>query len=320
MNIQELRDFLENHQIKIYFFTIFTSLFISLFFPKLSFETLINPALAFMLFVTFLQVPISSLVKAFKNLRFLFALLISNFVLIPILVLGLIQFLPDNFLLKLGVLFVLLTPCVDYVVTFSHLGKADSKLLLASTPILLIVQMLLLPVYIGIFLGEEAALYIEIEPFLEAFLTLIVFPFFLAALMQVFSRKSVFMEKSSEILSLFPVISTAFVLFVVIVSVIAKFSQALNEIFYALPIYVVFSIFAPIVAILFAKVFALKKEEKVALAFSSSTRNSLVILPLALAIPNALPIVPAVIVMQTFVELFSEIIYIYIFRKYMNKA
>ena len=68
------------------------------------------------------------------------------------------------------------------------------------------------------------------------------------------------------------------------------------------------------------KLFKLKKEEKVSIAFSSGTRNSLVILPLALAVPNALPILPAVIVTQTFIELIAEIIYIRIFTKLDKKA
>ncbi|XOT98248.1 arsenic resistance protein, partial [Alcaligenes pakistanensis] len=35
---------------------------------------------------------------------------------------------------------------------------------------------------------------------------------------------------------------------------------------------------------------------------SSATRNSLVVLPLALAIPGALPLLPAIILTQTLVE------------------
>jgi len=37
-----------------------------------------------------------------------------------------------------------LPPCIDYVITFAQLGRADARLLLASTPILLLVQMVLL--------------------------------------------------------------------------------------------------------------------------------------------------------------------------------
>ncbi|WP_245450777.1 bile acid:sodium symporter [Borborobacter arsenicus] len=108
-----------------------------------------------MLFVTFLQVPLADLGRAFARVRFLAALLVTNFVVVPILVAGLIQFLPAEPMLRLGVLFVLLTPCIDYVVTFSHLGRADARLLLVSTPALLILQMMLLPVYRGFFAGRS---------------------------------------------------------------------------------------------------------------------------------------------------------------------
>ena len=49
---------------------------------------------------------------------------------------------------------------------------------------------------------------------------------------------------------------------------------------------------------------------KRAVAFSAATRNSLVILPLALTVPGALPVVPAVIVAQTLVELVAMLVYI----------
>ncbi|MCT7590521.1 arsenic resistance protein [Aliarcobacter butzleri] len=321
MNFSRTKDLLENQQIIIYFIAISISIFITFFIPNTShFETAINPALALMLFVTFLQVPISELTSAFKNIKFIFALLFSNFIIIPIIVFGLIQFLPDNPLLKLGVLFVLLTPCIDYVVTFSHLGKANAKLLLSSTPILLIIQMVLLPIYLNIFLGEEASLLVEISPFIEAFIFLILIPFSLATIFQIWSKKSNLGEKIVDVFNILPVPSTALVLFIVILAVVPRLSLAINDILYVIPIYVAFAILAPIVGLNVGKLFKLKKEEKVSIAFSSGTRNSLVILPLALAVPNALPLLPAVIVTQTFVELIAEIIYIRIFTKLDKKA
>lgn len=321
MNFIKLKDFMENYQILIYFITIVFALLIASFIPNTSsFESFINPALALMLFVTFLQVPINELKEAFKKTKFIFALLFSNFVLIPILVFALIQFLPDNPLLKLGVLFVLLTPCVDYVVTFSHLGKANSKLILASTPILLIVQMLLLPVYLTIFLGETASNLVEINPFIEAFIFLILIPFTLAMFFQIFYKKNIYVEKLVDFFNLLPVPSTAFVLLVVILSVVPQLSRVLNDVLFIVPIYIAFAIIAPIIGFSVGKVFKFSTDEKSAVAFSSATRNSLVILPLALSVPNALPLLPAVIVMQTFIELISSIIYIYIFRKINKKG
>jgi ACR3 family arsenite transporter len=46
------------------------------------------------------------------------------------------------------------------------------------------------------------------------------------------------------------------------------------------------------------------------MAFSSATRNSLVVLPLALAVPGAVPLLPAIIVTQTMIELVAELIFI----------
>ena len=127
------------------------------------------------LFVTFLQVPLAELGRAFGRLRFLGALLAVNFVAVPLLVAVLVQFVPNDPIIRLGVLLVLLCPCIDYVVTFAHLGRADAKLLLASTPALLIVQ-ILLPIYLRLFLGSAASDLVQAGPFLHTFLWLIAIP------------------------------------------------------------------------------------------------------------------------------------------------
>src|SRR5690606_7898948 len=136
------------------------------------------------LYVTFLQVPLPALRGAFTQRRFLAALLVTNFVAIPLLVGALSFALPADPLLRFGVLLVLLAPCIDYVVTFAHMGKADARLLLASTPMLLLAQMLLLPLYLGIMLGAEAAALVQAGPFIEAFVWLIAVPLLLAVCTQ----------------------------------------------------------------------------------------------------------------------------------------
>jgi ACR3 family arsenite efflux pump ArsB len=151
------RDRLERHQVIIYFTAVVLAGTIAALVPGTdALEGAINPALALMLFVTFLQVPLADLGHAFTRIRFLSALMVSNFIVVPLLVALLVQFLPADPMMRLGVLLLLLTPCIDYVVTFSHIGHADARLLLASTPALLIAQMLLLPVYLGVLLGDAA--------------------------------------------------------------------------------------------------------------------------------------------------------------------
>ena len=76
MTIGELRDRLESRQVLIYFAAVGIGVIVAMLVSGTErLEPAVNPALALMLFVTFLQVPIASLRKAFRNGRFFGALL-----------------------------------------------------------------------------------------------------------------------------------------------------------------------------------------------------------------------------------------------------
>ncbi|SDP62867.1 hypothetical protein [Halobacillus aidingensis] len=76
------------------------------------------------------------------------------------------------------------------------------------------------------------------------------------------------------------------------------------------PLYVVFMVIMPIIAKYVARWFKLGVKSGRALIFSGTTRNSLVVLPLALALPEIGNMVAAVIITQTIIELISELVYI----------
>ena len=311
MNTSELRDGLEARQVWIYFAAVIVATAIGFVIPGTAvLESAINPALALMLFVTFLQVPVAALGRALQELRFLGTLLAVNFIAVPLLVLGLMQFLPADPLIRLGVLMVLLCPCIDYVVTFAHLGRADARLLLASTPVLLIAQMALLPIYLRLFLGAEAAAYVQPGPFIHAFVWLIAIPFVLAALVQTWAARSKTGERVSSGLGLAPVPATALVLFIVVAAVMPQLGQTLDRTLSVVPVYVAFSVLAPLIGWAVSRLAGLTPEAGRAVAFSAGTRNSLVVLPLALVVPGAIPLVPAIIVTQTLIELLAELVYI----------
>ncbi len=314
--LSRLRDRLENHQVFIYFAVVVLAGLCAALLPGTeALEGAINPALALMLFVTFLQVPLAELRHAFTRLRFLGALLSANFVFVPLLVAGLAAFLPHDPMLTLGVLLVLLTPCIDYVVTFSHIGRADARLLLAATPALLIAQLLLLPVYLSLFLGKAAAELVQLGPFLEAFVWLIAAPLALVVLTQRWAARSPVGARLAGRLGLLPVPATALVLFIVVVSVTPQLGAARDAALRAAPLYVAFAVLAPLIGWGVARLARLDAPAGRALAFSSATRNSLVVLPLALAVPGGMPVLPAVIVTQTLVELLSSLVYMRVMPK-----
>lgn len=314
--MQNIRETLEKRQVSVYFVAVFIAVLTALLARgTAALEYWINPALAIMLFATFLHVPLVDLGRAFTRGRFIAALLISNFIAVPLLVTVLVQFLPPEPLVRLGVLLVLLTPCIDYVVTFAHLGRADARVLLAATPTLLVVQMLLLPFYLGLLLGNNAAILVQPGPFVDAFVWLIAVPFSLAGAVQLWAARSRVGERLSSALGLLPVPATAVVLFIVVAAVLPQLGPATHVALRVIPPYVAFAAIAPLIGWSIGRVFRLDPRAGRAVAFSAGTRNSLVVLPLALAVPGAVPILPAVIVTQTLVELIGELLYVRLIAK-----
>lgn len=302
--MEHTKEQLEAVQVRIYFVAILLGALTGLLVPNTGvFEAVINPALILMLFATFLQVPLAQLGTAMRNIRFISALLISNFLVLPAVSVGVLQFLPDDAMLRLAVLFVLLAPCIDYVISFTHLGGGNARLLLAMTPVLLLLQMVLIPVYLGLALGDQVSQLVSAKPFVHAFVWLIAFPLLLAASVQKMEKRTKFGTRMMSALDFLPVPATAIVLFVVLASVMPQIGLAQRAALLAVPVYVAFAIIAPVTGGLVARAFRLDAPAVRALAFSASYRNSLVILPFAFAVPGGVPLLPAVILTQTITEL-----------------
>ncbi|WP_431810909.1 arsenic resistance protein [Lysinibacillus sp. FW12] len=307
------REKLENNQVFLYVIVLLIAAGVGLLAPFVGeqLDVTISFVIAILMFSMFSQIPFTALKESFANRRFVGALLTVNYVAVPIVVWLLTMLLPKHPPLLLGVYLVLLTPCIDYVIVFTALGRGNEKAMLISTPILFFTQMLLLPLYLWLFLGKEASRIVEASPFLEAFLVLIVLPLVIAISLQLFAKKSQVGDQLIHLSAWLPVPFMALTLFVVVASQIGKLSASLEWIIKVIPIYILFMVIMPILSKFIGKTFKLDSKSGRALVFSGSTRNSLVVLPLALALPeNINTLVAAIIVTQTMVEIIGEIIYI----------
>lgn len=126
----------------------------------------------------------------------------------------------------------------------------------------------------------------RVGPFVEAFLFLIVIPLLLAVVTQVLSRGKASGERIMNATAWLPVPMMAFALIVVVASQIGKVYNDMAIIVNVIPIYVAFLIIMPWISRFIATGFGLNPGAGRALIFSSATRNSLVVLPLALALPG----------------------------------
>jgi ACR3 family arsenite efflux pump ArsB len=307
------REQLEQNQIPLYFVAVALAAVLGLLVPSAAgaLEALVTPAIAVLMYAMFLQIPFLDLRTGLGNRRFMGALLLANFVLVPLLVWAGTRGLVEQPAVLVGALLVLLTPCIDYVVVFTHLGKGDARLTLAATPVLLLVQLAMLPLYLALMLGGVGHVEISVAPFVEAFVLLIALPLLLAVATSAGARRSAVVSKWNDAWAWLPVPAMALVLIAVIGSQIGVVASRLDDLLPVVPVYVGFAVLAPLLGWFVARLFRLSTGEARAVTFSAATRNSLVVLPLALALPESIrALAAAAVITQTLVELVSELVYV----------
>lgn len=296
---------MDAHQVALYLAAIGAGAAVGLLAPVAArpLEYAITPALALVLTATFIGVPFAAVTKALADMRFLAVVLVVDFVALPLVVFGLSRLVADDAALLLGVLLVLLTPCVDYVIVFTGLAGGARERLLAATPLLMIAQILLLPLYLWSMAGPGVVGVVEVAPFVEAFVVLIVIPLLIAVTVQAAARRWWWAERVKVCAERAMVTLMMVTLAVVVGSQVAAVSGAIGALLAVVPIFAAFVVIAAVVGALCARAARLGVAERRAVVFSGVTRNSLVVLPLALALPVEFALAPLVVVTQTLVEL-----------------
>lgn len=303
---------LERQQVWVYLVAILAGLVFGSFQFELAmlFETLLWPILGLLLYATFVQVPLLHLNDAFRDRRFIMAVLIGNFILLPLMVWGLVQFLPDDPALRLSVLLVLLLPCTDWFITFSQLGGGNVPRAISITPINLLLQLLLLPIYLWLMAGAELSTVLKLIDIWPA-AALVLAPLLLAAVseswIEAHPKRSLWRNR----LAWLPVPLLALVVFLIASAQVNVVIGALAFMPVVVPIFMMFLLLAALVAWVLARWLRLPTDQGRTLAFSLGTRNSFVILPFALALPVGWEVVAVIIVVQSLVELFGMVFYLW---------
>ncbi|MGF2948719.1 arsenic resistance protein [Microbacterium alcoholitolerans] len=305
-------EWMERAQIWLYLAALVIGAAVGLVVPAVAHQAqfAINPALGLLLYSTFLGVPFVQIRQSFRDWRFLCTVLVVNFVLVPIVVFLLSRIVAHDHVLLVGVLFVLLTPCVDYVIVFTGLAGGAKERLLAAAPLLMLVQMLLLPFYLWLFVGTELVEMIDPAPFVEAFLLLIVLPLVAAGITQFAAARARWgaVMQATVLNAMVPLMMVT--LAFVVASQIADVGGHLGLLLLAILVYVLFAaVMVPLGAVA-GRVAGLDMPARRAIVFSGATRNSLVVLPLVLALPSAFDLAPLVVVTQTLVELLVMVVFV----------
>lgn len=316
---------LEQHQVWIYLAATLVGIVFGKLAPAImpSLAAALWPLLAILLYATFTQIPLQELRTALQQKRFLTAALVGNFVAIPLAIAALLPFAPAQPAIQLGLLLVLLVPCTDWFISFTFLGGGSAKDAVALSPIILVLQLILLPFYLPLLVGDSSFnVQLAQREMIAAFIGLIAVPLLLAWLTQ---RKAYSTSQTKSVqwiaaLGWLPVPTLALVIVLIAATQFDAMSQTFSELLQVIPIFVAFLLIALAFAAIFGKLFKLPQLQKRTLAFSYGTRNSFVVLPLALALPDELGLAAAVIVLQSLVELLGMLLFLCVVPKIWREA
>lgn len=116
----------------------------------------VDPLILTLVSLLFFEISFGTLVGVRKNLRFIGIAWVANFILIPLIGWGIAAlFLSGKPLLFTGLLIYFIAPCTDWFLGFTKLAKGNTSLGSVLLPINLISQLLLYPVFLGLFAGKE---------------------------------------------------------------------------------------------------------------------------------------------------------------------
>ncbi|SDL44961.1 Arsenite efflux pump ArsB, ACR3 family [Franzmannia pantelleriensis] len=307
-----MRERMERHQAWIYLACILAGLALGLWRPTLAamLEPLLWPLLGGLLYATFTQIPLLQVRRGVRDWRFIAALLLGNFVLIPLLVGVATSLLPLSAAVQAGVLLVLLVPCTDWFISFTHLGRGDAGRAIAAAPLLLLGQIVALPAYLWLFLGPGWFQMVLSTQLLGAFAGLILTPLALAWLTERLAKRRAGAKRLVEGLGALPVPLLALVVLAIAASQVTGLGGLGSILLQVLAIFLAYLLLAALLGRLLGRGFGLAPGPARTLTFSFGTRNSFVVLPIALTLPEAWQIAVVVIVFQSLVELFGMVAYL----------
>lgn len=303
---------LERHQFWIYLGAVAVGLGVGsvLGDPAERLEVVIHPLLALLLFATFAQIRIGQVRAALADRRFLAAALVANFVIVPVIVWGLLPLVGDDPAVRFGVALVLLVPCTDWFVTFTHLSRGDTPAAVALTPVNLLAQLALLPLYLWLLLGDTLGGAVDLGSAKIAFLTLIALPLAAAWALQLGDGAQTKRLRISDGLGAAVVPLVAVVILVVATSQVSVVTDSLDVVPRLVGVYGLYAALALAVGVGVARQARLGAPAARTLTFSVGTRNSFVVLPFALAAPAGFELAVVVVVLQSLVELVAMAVYL----------
>lgn len=268
--------------------------------------SLIEPFLMLMLFLVFLSIDLGRFRESFANVGFLSSAVLINFVWTPILafVLG-ILFFNGSIDLRIGLMMLLVTPCTDWYLVFTAVSKGNVNLSSTLLPINLALQILLMPVYLLVFMGESADF--DTISMLGDMAFVLLIPFFAALTVKLLSPRISAVDRLRNAMNDRCDNLQLFFLCLAIVAMFASESQTLTDNLDMMLVMVVplmiFFVAAYAVSSMASRVQRYSFDDTTSLIFTTMARNSPLSLAIAVAVFPDSPLIALVLMIGPLIEL-----------------
>lgn len=267
---------------------------------------LIEVFLMVLLFFVFMGVDIKEITGSFANIKFSAASLIINFLWTPLLafILGKLL-LPGHLDLQIGLLMLLVTPCTDWYLIFTGISRGNVPLGSSILPMNLILQILLLPVYLWLFMGNSVSF--APSQMIISILMVLVMPLTCANLIKWIIRETKYKDRFLDFISRHNDNMQLLFLCLAVIAMFASQGKLILEnpvvfIKLFLPLIIFFAINF-VLAILVGKKLEMPFEDTIALLFTTSARNSPVSLAIAIIAFPSQPMIALALVIGPLIEL-----------------
>ena len=169
----------------------------------------------------------------------------------------------------------------------------------------MLLQALVLPLWLAVAAGSPGAQGggISWRPFAQAFILMIALPMGLSILTRCAAPRVRSADRLASAATALMVPLMMATLLLVVASQVPHVASRPDVVARLVPLFVTFALVMPVVGDVAGRMARQGRQARLALAFSGTTRNSLVVLPLALALPDSMGMAPIAVVTQTLVEL-----------------
>jgi ACR3 family arsenite efflux pump ArsB len=266
-------------------------------------------ALAVMVFLVVVSLPLLSVGRAIAKPRVLVALFAVNLVVVPLVAFILSRVVFQVPELQVGLLLVLLAPGVALSLTTAHEAGGDVESVLGAKPLLFAGQLVIVPLY-TVFLSGGVLGFADLPPTFVVIAGIIVAPSVVALALQWGMTRSATLQRTRTPLThaRVPVIALAVAL--VLWNQVPAHVEELEELYRVVPLFFSFLVLLAPLGLLAGILASLTIPEKRAIMIVGAGRGGVIMLPITLALDQDVwGLVPLVVITQLTLEVLGMMVY-----------